>query len=102
MLQSGNTPREIGISKTESTLAGEVPPATNLEHILTSSLPTEVVGLYDRHSKQLFVKNTGQALGIDRWTIAHEYTHALQDEHFNLSRMEPDQSHWKLHNSDEE
>jgi hypothetical protein len=102
MLQSGNTPHEIGISKTESTLAGEVPPATNLEHILTSSLPTEVVGLYDRHSKQLFVKNTGQALGIDRWTIAHEYTHALQDQHFGLTRLEPDQSHWKLHNSDEE
>jgi hypothetical protein len=72
-----------------------------VEHIVSSALPAEVLGLYDRKSKQLYVKNSGQALGIDRWTIAHEYTHAMQDQHFNLTRLEPDQSHWKLLNSDE-
>ena len=44
--------------------------------------------------------DTGQALGIDRWYIAHEYTHALQDQHFHLSKLQRFPIHHHIHNSD--
>lgn len=100
--QSGETPSQLRIARIESVLTGEIPPSTNLRRIIDSTLPQQVIGLYDYKSKQLFVKDTGQALGIDRYVVAHEYTHAMQDQHFHLAHLEPDQTHWKLHNSDEE
>lgn len=100
--QSGETPGALHIGKVESVLAGEIPASTNLKHIVDATLPSQVVGLYDHKSKQLYVKNNGHALGIDRYVLAHEFTHAMQDQHFNLNKLEPDQTHWKLHNSDEE
>jgi hypothetical protein len=48
-----------------------------------------VIGLYDPEKKELFVK--GQKITpFVRTTLAHEITHALQDQHFNIDHPEYD------------
>lgn len=97
----GDTPSYLKIADEEAVLSGLIPPKTNLAGVLNQSLPSQVAGWYDFKTKQLFIRGTGQAVGIDRWAIAHEFTHALQDQHFGLGHVQPDQSHWALKNSDE-
>ncbi|HLH22700.1 MAG TPA: hypothetical protein VK066_09265 [Chloroflexota bacterium] len=49
-----------------------------------------VLGQYDTESKQLFVVTGASNLGpLERVTAAHEYTHALQDQYFDLQRLRP-------------
>jgi hypothetical protein len=96
----GSPPSQIKIADIESVMVGLFPSSVNLKKIVTSGLSGQVVGLYDHRTKKLYIRNTGQALSVDRWTIAHEYTHAMQDQHFNLNRVEPDQTHWRYKNSD--
>jgi hypothetical protein len=49
-----------------------------------SQLTSQVAGLYVPHSGRLYVLGSGGA--APRSVIAHEVTHALQDEHFHLTR----------------
>lgn len=102
LLNSGLTKRGININDQEWVLSGLIPPSTNLRKVLTSGVASQVAGWYAYKSKVLYVRDSGQALGIDRWYVAHEYTHALQDQHFNLRRLEPDETRWKIHNSDQQ
>ena len=49
-----------------------------------------VLGQYDPEAKQLFVVTNASMLGpLERVTAVHEYTHALQDQHFDLQRLRP-------------
>ncbi len=61
---------------------------------LEIDLQTEqVLGYYDQHKGDLFVLNNGQQLSpLAEQTLAHEFTHALQDQHYNLSKLLPDKS----------
>jgi hypothetical protein len=53
----------------------------------------QVLGYYDQHKGDLFVLNIGQQLSpLAEQTLAHEYTHALQDQRYNLSKLLPDKS----------
>ena len=45
-----------------------------------------VAGFYDVKTKELVVRGGGNIGPEQRVTIAHELTHALQDQHFNLDR----------------
>lgn len=50
----------------------------------------QVLGYYDQISKELFVRNDGDKLTPSaRQTLAHEFVHALQDQHFDLEKMLP-------------
>jgi hypothetical protein len=98
--RSGTSRSQIRIADIESVMLGLFPASVNLQKIVTSGLTSQVVGLYDHKTKNLYIRNSGQALGIDRWTIAHEYTHAMQDQRFNLNHVEPDQTKWRYKNSD--
>ncbi len=101
-LKQANSPSALHVSDLENVMLGLFSSKVNLQKILTGGLTTQVVGLYDKHSKTLYIRDTGHALTIDRWVISHEFTHALQDEHFKLQKVEPDQSHWKFKNSDQD
>jgi hypothetical protein len=46
------------------------------------------LAFYDPRDKQVFVKGTDVTAPATRVTLAHELTHALQDQHFNLLKME--------------
>ena len=61
---------------------------------LEIDLQTEqVAGYYDQKKDELFVRNDGTELSpLARQTLAHEFTHALQDQHYDLEKMLPDDS----------
>ena len=68
-------------------------PGINLFQMQADLLSEQVVGLYDPGKKELFVLG-GQAQ-LDpaaRTTLAHEYVHSLQDQHYDLRRLMPPDS----------
>src|SRR5581483_2644075 len=84
----------------EWVLSGLVPRDTNVSKILTSGVASQVAGWYSFKTKRLYILDVGSAFGIDRWYLAHEYTHALQDQHFHLAKLERDPVDHRIHNSD--
>jgi hypothetical protein len=67
-----------------------VPPDFDLQGLLLEMYSTQILGLYDDEEEILYVvvDDGGAAVGdldlMDRLTFAHEYTHSLQDAHFEL------------------
>jgi hypothetical protein len=52
-----------------------------------------VLGQYDPESKQLYVISGSSSFGpLERVTFAHEFVHALQDQHFNIRTLMPKDS----------
>ena len=48
-----------------------------------------VIGYYDPEEKSLTLIRDGETFGVPEWlTYAHEYAHALQDQHFDLFMLE--------------
>ena len=67
---------------------GLVPADVKLENLLLDLYGEQVLGYYDEQAKTLFVverPNDSQALV--RFTLAHEITHALEDQSFDLGRF---------------
>lgn len=63
-------------------------PGVDLRQLSLDSLSSQVLGMYDPASKSMTVVNRAGGFGlIARYTVAHEYTHALQDQHFDLQRL---------------
>ncbi len=59
---------------------------TSLEDLYLELLGSQVAGFYSPEDDELFVVSRSGDLGvIERVTFAHEYTHALQDQHFDLA-----------------
>jgi hypothetical protein len=53
----------------------------------------QVLGYYDQKVKEFFVKNDGTKLSpTAKETLAHEYVHALQDQHYDLEKLLPDKT----------
>jgi hypothetical protein len=47
-----------------------------------------ILGFYDHTTKQLVVVTDRATMGVsDRVTYAHEFTHSLQDQHYDLKRL---------------
>ena len=49
---------------------------------------TDVVGFYDQHKKRLFVRGEDVSDVDVRVTLVHELTHALQDQRFDLDKLD--------------
>ncbi len=65
-------------------LLGVLTRTQSLDQIRRSELTGQVAGLYVPHTRRLYVLGSGGS--APRSVIAHEVTHALQDEHFRISR----------------
>lgn len=92
---------EIDLDQREGVLLGELSAKDNLKKILLQGSANQFVGFYAYQTGALYIRNSGgRALGVDRDTIAHEYTHALQDQHYHLDRLLPDQFPLAYRNSD--
>ncbi|MEP6775347.1 MAG: hypothetical protein ABJA50_07100 [Chloroflexota bacterium] len=53
----------------------------------------QVLGYYDQKVKEFFVRSDGTKLSpTAKETLAHEYVHALQDQHYDLQKLLPDQT----------
>ncbi len=70
---------------------GLLPAGSDLEGLTLELLNSQVIGFYDDRTRTLSVVQRGSAFGpLGRTTIAHEYTHALQDQHFGLAGLGTD------------
>lgn len=67
---------------------GLIPPDASLRDLELELLTQQVIGFYDPRTKRMSVKSTTGALGVlEQITFAHEFDHALQDQHFDLTRL---------------
>lgn len=100
-LQELDPESEIEISQRELVLLGQLKKSDNLHDITFNGLTSQVLGLYDYFNRALYVRRDGnQIFGVERYAIAHEYTHALQDQHYSLKKLMPDQNRLAYRNSD--
>jgi hypothetical protein len=72
-------------------LMGLLPAGSSLMDLYIELLGSQVAGYYDPHAKELYVVSKSGGLGpTERVSFAHEFTHALQDQHFDLTSLHID------------
>ncbi|HNP86976.1 MAG TPA: hypothetical protein PKK78_12600 [Kouleothrix sp.] len=60
----------------------------NLRQAQIDSMVKNILGFYDQRTKQLVVVTNRATMGVrDRVTYAHEFTHSLQDQHYDLTAL---------------
>jgi hypothetical protein len=65
-----------------------MPQDASLDDLFIELYSSPVGGLYDTKTKQLWVVSKSGGIGlIERFTYAHEYTHALQDQTYDLETL---------------
>jgi hypothetical protein len=70
---------------------GLLPSDASLERLYLDLLGSQVLGLYDDTDKSLYVVARGETVGgLEKITMSHELDHALQDQHFDLSKLLPE------------
>jgi hypothetical protein len=66
----------------------------DLYQIQVDLLSEQVLGYYDPHTKELYVRNDQQPLNPEaQETLAHEFVHSLQDEYYDLEKIRPTNRH---------
>jgi hypothetical protein len=66
---------------------GVIPKDVDLRDALHRYLTTQVVGYYDPTTGQLVFVGSSKPSPLERLALAHELTHAVDDQHFNLRRL---------------
>jgi hypothetical protein len=70
---------------------GLLPADASLADLYVSLLGSQVAGLYNPDDKTLYVVSRSGGLGpAEKTTFAHEFTHALQDQNFDLGSLQLD------------
>jgi hypothetical protein len=71
---------------------GLLPAEASLQDLYLEMLGSQVAGLYSPDDKQLYVVSRSGNVGpTEKATFSHEYTHALQDQTFDLSTLKLDE-----------
>jgi hypothetical protein len=71
---------------------GLLPPEASLTKLYVDLLGSQVAGLYNPDTKQLYVVSKSGGLGVtEKSTFSHEFTHALQDQNFDLGTLKLDE-----------
>src|SRR5260221_9392389 len=87
-----NPPEIIAANGRLLKMLGLIDPAASLGDLYIELLGSQVAGLYNPDDKQLYVVSRTGAIGAtEKVTFAHEYTHALQDQNFDLKGLALDQ-----------
>ena len=79
------------IEQTDAVLTalGLLGPRDDLYDIDVGIVREQVAGFYDSHSGELVVGGDGAAPSpLDQVLLAHEYVHAVTDQHYNLDRLD--------------
>ncbi|MBV9356186.1 MAG: hypothetical protein JO023_11740 [Chloroflexi bacterium] len=72
------------------TMLGLLGPNDNLVQLLLQVLQEQVIGIYSADDKTMYlVGDQTQIDASEKSTFAHEYTHALQDQYFDLTTLSP-------------
>jgi hypothetical protein len=69
---------------------GLITPNDNVAQTLMDVLIEQVIGVYDEDDKTMYIVSDRAQIGpLEKDTFAHEYTHALQDQYFDLRSLSP-------------
>jgi len=68
-------------------MLGLIEPDEDLEEMLEDLYADQVAAFYAPKEKAIYVRETGEQTAFDQTVIAHEYTHALQDQHYGLEQI---------------
>ena len=96
-LDEQSKPEEMRASELVLKKLGLVPADFRLRPFTISLLTEQIVGYYDPKTQTFYLADWIDPAG-QQPVIAHELTHALQDQHFNLRRFE----HWRKGDADAE
>jgi hypothetical protein len=72
---------------------GVIGPDDDLYHAYRAFTTGQVVGYYDPETGDLVYLGSGSLDFSERFTLAHELTHALDDQTFDLTRLDPLTAH---------
>lgn len=86
-LNQQNSPQEIHAIEQSMKKFGLVPPDFAYRPFIISLLTEQVAGYYDPAARRFHLADWIN-LDVQKPVMAHELTHALQDQHFNLRRFE--------------
>lgn len=88
-----NTPAELRLQEDLLITLGLLPRGANLRDVMLDFQSGQVLGYYSPEKDQLFVVSRSGTLGpAEEMTYAHEFTHQLQDQHFDLGKLGLDRS----------
>lgn len=96
-LDEQTTPSEMHATESALKLLGLVPPDFHYREFVIKLLTEQVAGYYDTKTQQFYLADWIELEG-QKPVMAHELTHALQDQHFDLHRFED----WPKGDSDAE
>jgi hypothetical protein len=96
-MDEDTTPEELHASELTLKKLGMIPSDMQLRPFLLSLLTEQVAGYYDPKAQQFYLADWIDLDG-QKPVMAHELTHALQDQHFNLRRFDK----WPKGDSDAE
>jgi hypothetical protein len=69
---------------------GLIGPNDSVTQTLLDVLEEQVIGVYNADDKVMYIVADGTQLGPEeKDTFAHEFTHALQDQYFDLNKLAP-------------
>ena len=86
--EKSNPEAQIRIGERVYKALGLLPADASLEQIYLDLQGSQVIGYYDPSVDELFIVSRSGGLGpIERVTYAHEFTHELQDEAFDLESL---------------
>jgi hypothetical protein len=86
--EKSNPAAQIRIGERVYKALGLLPDDASLEQIYLDLQGSQVIGYYDPGVDELFIVSRSGSLGaIERVTYAHEFTHELQDEAFDLESL---------------
>ncbi len=86
-LKEQTTPAEMHATEAVLKKLGLVPQDFQYQPFVINLLTEQVAGYYDPKTQQFFLADWIELEG-QKPVMAHELTHALQDQHFNLRRFE--------------
>jgi hypothetical protein len=96
-LDKSSKPEQLRASEIALRKLGLAPADFQLRAFIIKLLAEQVAGYYDPKTREFHIADWIDLDG-QRPVMAHELTHALQDQHFNLRRFEK----WPKHDSDAE
>jgi hypothetical protein len=80
--------------------AGLIGGDVDLGKAVNDTQAADVIALYDPKSKKILVRGNGPFTIETRVTLAHELTHVLQDQHFDLQKLDKAAAESKTGSSD--
>jgi hypothetical protein len=86
-MEEATTPEELRASELAMKKLGLVPANFEFRSFIIKLLTEQVAGYYDPKAQQFYLADWIDLDG-QQPVMAHELTHALQDQHFNLRRFE--------------